>query len=97
MERHDSYEDRSSFDEDDHEEDASGNAMMSIFASYYGIEETEQTKRPPADLIDSAHFDSNAFVKVILYTSTCSICSQTWSSVREMQLHCSFLSTEHLR
>ena len=68
MERHDSYEDRSSFDDDDHEnddgEDASGNAMMSIFASYYGIEETTQAKRPPADLIDSAHFDSNAFVKV---------------------------------
>lgn len=69
MDRHDSYEDRSSADGDDHEnddaEDDSGNAMMSIFASYYGIEETAQAKRPPADLIDSAHFDSNAFVKVI--------------------------------
>lgn len=68
MDRHDSYEDRSA-DGDDHEnddaEDDSGNAMMSIFASYYGIEETAQAKRPPADLIDSAHFDSNAFVKVI--------------------------------
>ena len=68
MDRHDSYDDRSA-DGDDHEnddaEDDSGNAMMSIFASYYGIEETAQAKRPPADLIDSAHFDSNAFVKVI--------------------------------
>jgi hypothetical protein len=42
-----------------------GGAMMSIFASYYGIED-DNSRRSPGDLIDSAHFDPNAFVKVIL-------------------------------
>ena len=45
--------------------DCPGGAMMSIFASYYGIEDDVQSKRSPGDLIDSAHFDSNAFVKVL--------------------------------
>ena len=44
--------------------DCPGGAMMSIFASYYGIEDDVQSKRSPGDLIDSAHFDPNAFVKV---------------------------------
>lgn len=44
--------------------DVPGGAMMSIFASYYGIEDDVQSKRSPGDLIDSAHFDPNAFVKV---------------------------------
>jgi hypothetical protein len=45
-----------------------GGAMMSIFASYYGIEADLHSNRSPSDLIDSAHFDSNAFVKELLTT-----------------------------
>ena len=51
-------------DENDTEGTQDGGAMMSIFASYYGIEDEVQSKKSPGDLIDSAHFDSNAFVKV---------------------------------
>lgn len=57
-------------DENDVENDASdgnGGAMMSIFASYYGIEDDVKSRRPPGDLIDSAHFDSNAYVKVFYH------------------------------
>ena len=56
--------------ENDALSDGNGGAMMSIFASYYGIEDDVKSRRPPGDLIDSAHFDSNAYVKVIY---------QTWS------------------
>ena len=60
---------RGSTDENDTETEATvdgaGGAMMSIFASYYGIEESVQSRKSPGDLIDSAHFDSNAFVKVL--------------------------------
>jgi hypothetical protein len=54
--------------ENDAVADGNGGAMMSIFASYYGIEDDVKSKRPPGDLIDSAHFDSNAYVKVIYQT-----------------------------
>ena len=60
---------RASTDENDTETDATvdggGGAMMSIFASYYGIEDSVQSRKSPGDLIDSAHFDPNAFVKVL--------------------------------
>lgn len=44
--------------------DSTTGAMMSMFASYYGIEDSVQSSKSPGDLIDSAHFDCNAFVKV---------------------------------
>ena len=44
----------------------SGTRMMSLFASYYGIENSPHSNgaRSPGDLIDSACFDSDAYVKV---------------------------------
>jgi len=51
------------------EEDASS-AMRSIFASYYGIEESVgQQKKSAADLIDTAHFDAESFVRELLETT----------------------------
>ena len=61
------FDNRRSADVNDNENtaDSAGGAMMSIFASYYGIEDSVQSSKSPGDLIDSAHFDCNAFVKVI--------------------------------
>lgn len=51
------------FDDDiDEEEDKNrGNAVMSIFASYYGIE--DETKKSSLS-IDSPQFDANQYVTV---------------------------------
>lgn len=60
--------------ENDAQSDSNGGAMMSIFASYYGIEDDVKSRRPPGDLIDSAHFDSNAYVKVLYLILSDVIC-----------------------
>jgi hypothetical protein len=67
---------KSSFDEDIEEDDVQSEvgdpgAMMSLFASYYGIDSSSQSQnaRTPGDLIDSACFDPDAFVKVNSETS----------------------------
>ena len=60
------FDEIGAFDGDNDEQDTAvegGNAMMSMFASYYGIEDSTSTVRARGD-IDSALFDPNAFVKV---------------------------------
>lgn len=46
---------------------------MSLFASYYGIDNSatnEDIHRKPADFIDKAQFDANAYVKELLLTKS---------------------------
>lgn len=62
-------EDDFSSQESDHESGDEDNAdpndspMMSIFASYYGIEDTE-TDNKPKGTIDDVNFEPDAYVKV---------------------------------
>lgn len=71
------FDNRRSTDINDTENtaDSAGGAMMSIFASYYGIEDSVQSSKSPGDLIDSAHFDCNAFVKVTTISCTHFYCT----------------------
>ena len=75
------FDNRRSTDVNDNENtvDSAGGAMMSIFASYYGIEDSVQSSKSPGDLIDSAHFDCNAFVKVTTIS-----CNPSHSTVTTM-------------
>jgi hypothetical protein len=51
--------------EDDEEGDGDdGHPMMSIFASYYGIEETVVADNKPKGTIDDAGFQPESYVKV---------------------------------
>lgn len=51
--------------EDDEEgEGDDGHPMMSIFASYYGIEETVVVDNKPKGTIDDAGFQPESYVKV---------------------------------
>jgi hypothetical protein len=51
----------------DSENEPQSGPMMSIFASYYGIEESaEQNDQNSAASIDNAKFNPNSFVKVFL-------------------------------
>jgi GTP-sensing pleiotropic transcriptional regulator CodY len=55
----------------ENEEDvgSSSAAMMSLFASYYGIEDVSATKgKTAAELIDTAHFDPDEYVRDLLET-----------------------------
>jgi hypothetical protein len=51
-------------DDNDDPNNTGGSAMMSLFASYYGIEETSDQDKSPLELIDSARFNTDAYVKV---------------------------------
>lgn len=53
--------DHESGDEDN--ENPNDSPMMSIFASYYGIEESEADNKPKGT-IDDVNFDPEAYVKV---------------------------------
>ena len=62
---------------DDQEDGTQGaSAMMSIFASYYGIEDNSFEEKSPAELIDSARFNADAYVRVC-HTAECLIKSDT--------------------
>lgn len=51
-------------DEDDHAGEGGG-AMMSLFASYYGIQDSSNAaNKSAAELIDSAYFDPSKYVQV---------------------------------
>jgi hypothetical protein len=60
----------SEYDDSDNEDDGGPDAMMSIFASYYGIDDEEGTKggkkKGKSQEIDSAHFDSDEYVRDLL-------------------------------
>lgn len=57
-----------SLDNDD-DVGSSSAAMMSLFASYYGIEDVSATKgKTAAELIDTAHFDADEYVRDLLET-----------------------------
>ena len=64
-------EDDFSSQESDHESgdednaDANDSPMMSIFASYYGIEDSEADNKPKGT-IDDVNFEPDAYVKVKL-------------------------------
>lgn len=54
-------------DEDEDDEDdgeSGGTAMMSIFASYYGIEDKATANKSAAEMIDSPQFDPGRYVEV---------------------------------
>lgn len=72
---YDDYDDegRHSMNDDD---DNNPSAMMSLFSSYYGIEEETDSNSPnslikksQADLIDSSSFNPDEYVKDLLITS----------------------------
>jgi len=61
----------SEYDDSDNEDDGSPDAMMSIFASYYGIDDEDSStrggkKKGKSQEIDSAHFDSDEYVRDLL-------------------------------
>jgi hypothetical protein len=48
------------------DDDGDGTAMMSMFASYYGIEgSSEKQNKSAAELINTVDFDSSRFVEVL--------------------------------
>lgn len=59
-------------DDDNDSEDGGPDAMMSIFASYYGIDDEDNNenkggkKKGKSQEIDSAHFDSDEYVRDLL-------------------------------
>jgi len=63
---------RSKDDSDNDSDDNGGSdAMMSIFASYYGIDDDDSNtkgikKKGKSQEIDSAHFDSDEYVRDLL-------------------------------
>jgi len=61
----------SEYNDDNESDDGSPDAMMSIFASYYGIDDEDSTnkggkKKGKSQEIDSAHFDSDEYVRDLL-------------------------------
>lgn len=51
-------------DDDDEHEGSDGHPMMSIFASYYGIEEEQVQDNRPKGTIDDAGFQPEQYAKV---------------------------------
>lgn len=59
----------SEYDDDNESDDGSPDAMMSIFESYYGIDDEDKSgnrKKGKLQEIDSAHFDSDEYVRDLL-------------------------------
>lgn len=56
------------------EEEANDSPMMSIFASYYGIEEPAENQKPKGT-IDDVNFEPDAYVKVGFGLMVCLLCT----------------------
>lgn len=63
-------------DHDENVDDSQDSPMMSIFASYYGIEDpVDETLSKQKGTIDDANFDSDTFVRVRIDLFTVAISS----------------------
>ena len=55
-------------DDEENEDEDDGHPMMSIFASYYGMEDTAVVDNKPKGTIDDAGFQADLYVKVVFYS-----------------------------